>query len=231
MKLVRLIAATILVVSASQGPAAAKGPGLIGPGDVEGVVSTLKGPPAKGSDVDRADLERLKVLQAASASKASIDAAYGDRKETLAGFAKGTGIGLDKRGAPKTAKLIKLVATEVEAVLSDVKQRWSRERPFAVEAQLLRCPGKPSSNSYPSSHAAFGAAAAVVLAELSPRNAAQLQARGVSYGESRLVCGYHYPSDVEAGRAVGAAVGKALLASPAFKRELEKARAEIGAGR
>lgn len=229
--LVRVIAATILLVVASQGPATAKGPGLLGASDVEGVVGTLKGPPAKGSDLDRADLDRLKVLQAARAAQANIDAAYGDRKETLARFAVGTGIGLDKKSAPKTAKLIKLVATEVEAVLAGVKQRWLRERPFVVEAQIQRCPGKPGSNSYPSSHAAFGAAAAVVLAELSPQNAAQLQARGVAYGESRLVCGFHYPSDVEAGRAVGAAVGKALLASAAFKRELEKARAELGASR
>jgi acid phosphatase (class A) len=222
-----VIAAAILLAGASQVVEAKKGAELVSLADVEAATARLPGPPAKGSDAEKADLAKLKAIQADRASRQQIDAAYDDRKETMARFLAGMGIEFTKKAEPRTAKLIKTVAVEVESALEGVKQRWVRARPFTAEANILRCPGKPASNSYPSSHAAFGVAAGRVLAELMPQNAERLKARGIAFGESRLVCGFHYPTDVEGGRIAGAAVADALLKSPPFKKELEKAKAEI----
>ena len=48
-------------------------------------------------------------------------------------------------------------------------------------------------------------------------------------GQSRLVCGMHYPSDVAAGEDLGRAVFAAAAAQPAFAADLAAARAEMAA--
>ena len=46
-------------------------------------------------------------------------------------------------------------------------------------------------------------------------------------GESRVVCGVHFQSDVEAGRTLGSAMVARLHADPAFAADLAQARREI----
>jgi acid phosphatase (class A) len=65
------------------------------------------------------------------------------------------------------------------------------------------------------------------LAELVPSRADAILQRGRDYGDSRVVCGLHYPSDVEAGRTIAAAALARLHADPAFRRALDEARSEL----
>ncbi len=51
--------------------------------------------------------------------------------------------------------------------------------------------------------------------------------RGRAYGQSRVVCGVHTPSAVEAGRTVGGSVLAVLNTDPTFRADLEAARAEL----
>ena len=48
-----------------------------------------------------------------------------------------------------------------------------------------------------------------------------------SYDESRLICGFHYPTDLVAGDRVGRAVAKALLADRACKARFDETMPEI----
>ena len=54
-------------------------------------------------------------------------------------------------------------------------------------------------------------------------------ARGFAFGQSRVVCGVHYRSDVEAGRVVGAASVARLHADPVFNAQVALARKEVQA--
>ena len=58
-----------------------------------------------------------------------------------------------------------------------------------------------------------------------------LLARGYAYGQSRIVCGVHWQSDVEAGRVVGASTVSRLHADPVFAAQMAGARKEIAAAR
>ncbi len=68
----------------------------------------------------------------------------------------------------------------------------------------------PSALSFPSSHASSSTAAAVVLGRL--LGVPLVPVIVPSMGVSRLVLGVHYPTDVLAGAALGAAVAAALRA-------------------
>ena len=90
----------------------------------------------------------------------------------------------------------------------DAKHAYNRSRPAGVHA-LIDVPASPS---YPSEHAAAAGAASVVLSHLFPEQAEAFAARADEAAMSRVLAGVHYPSDVEAGLALGRAVGEQVIA-------------------
>ncbi len=112
-----------------------------------------------------------------------------------------------------------------------VKFLYRRPRPFLSDSAIVPCIANDerlrASFSYPSGHAALGFGWALVLAELIPARADAIIERGRDFTWSRVVCGVHYPSDVEAGRIVAAAAIARLHADADFQREFAAARAEL----
>jgi acid phosphatase (class A) len=66
----------------------------------------------------------------------------------------------------------------------------------------------------------------MILARVAPDRADALMKRAEEYEESRLICGMHFPTDVEAGQVVAAAVVDRLDDSREFQADLSKARHE-----
>src|SRR6185503_8415884 len=101
------------------------------------------------------------------------------------------------------------------------KDHYKRARPYQAAAETSCTPDeKHRPDSYPSGHASIGWAWALVLAEIVPDRADALLARGRDFGQSRVICGVHYASDVESGRLVGAATVSRLHAEPVFTAQL-----------
>ena len=69
----------------------------------------------------------------------------------------------------------------------------------------------------------------VILAELAPDRATEILSRARSFGESRLICGVHNLSAVEAGRTNGSIVVAGLHGSAAFRADMDAARKEMAA--
>ncbi|MET0183094.1 MAG: phosphatase PAP2 family protein, partial [Caulobacterales bacterium] len=67
----------------------------------------------------------------------------------------------------------------------------------------------------------------LALAEILPSRAQAILERGIDYGQSRIVCGVHYTSDVQAGRLLASATLARLHSDPAFRAALEDARSEL----
>jgi acid phosphatase (class A) len=115
------------------------------------------------------------------------------------------------------------------------KNHYQRLRPFAVNKDGICTRDDeyvPKKNdSFPSSHASIGWAWALILTEIAPDRADAILARGYAFGQSRVICGVHWQSDVTAGRTVGAAVVARLHAEPEFRTQLEAARTELAAAR
>jgi acid phosphatase (class A) len=175
----------------------------------------------------RAELHRL---AAARTPERLAQARRDDEVEDVTSIADVLGPAFDLKRFPATAKLFEDLRKEDSAAAKRAKAFFERERPFLNDAALDVCDdGHDRKNSYPSGHATMGYAAAAVLANLIPGNAQIILARASDYAESRLYCGVHYRSDIDAGQVLGSVLVDRLMAKPAFVAELEAARAELTA--
>jgi len=119
------------------------------------------------------------------------------------------------------------------------KEYYMRVRPFAFYGTSTcntKDQKKLSTNgSYPSGHTTIGWAVSLILAELNPNRQNEILKRGYEMGQSRVICGYHWQSDVDAARVVASAVVARLHANEVFSEQLLRAKEEFkqksGAGK
>ena len=190
-------------------------------------------PPAADSLWDRADQGLVEALQAVDDRRWQM--ADQDGKELYPRFAEAFGGPIDKKSSPALVKLLDRAIVDVDATADVAKDFFNRPRPFQ-RLQLQRvcdkaAPPKPEEHpmrgsSYPSGHSTRGWTVALILARVAPDRAEVVLKRAEDYMESRLICGMHFPSDVEAGHDVAIAVVSHLDASPEFQTDLERARKE-----
>lgn len=151
--------------------------------------------------------------------------------EALTAFACAIGFVPSEVDTPNLVTLIRRTRTDASAAAKKAKNTYMRARPFFTHKTSTCDPADEkilsTNGSYPSGHASVGWAWALILAELIPSQKDALFAKGYSFGQSRVVCGYHWQTDVNAGRLVGAATVAVLHTKPEFKAQLEAARAEI----
>jgi acid phosphatase (class A) len=139
---------------------------------------------------------------------------------------------ISEQAAPNLNMLLRRVRADASRANDKAKDYYKRRRPFAVHGEPNCTPRHQlKDDAYPSGHASIGWAWALALAEIAPDRVDAILARGLAYGQSRVVCGVHWASDVEAGRVIGAAVMSRLHADPVFAAQLAAARKEIEAAR
>jgi acid phosphatase (class A) len=149
----------------------------------------------------------------------------------LKGFESAFGFLITKQDTPATYELIYKVCIDAERSVAGAKRRYMRIRPFLQFHEHTNCPAQEKelchTGSYPSGHSARGWAVALILSELRPECQNMILERGYQYGESRIIEGYHYQSDVEAARLAASAIVARLHASDVFMRQLVKAKKEL----
>lgn len=147
------------------------------------------------------------------------------------GWSCPAGVKISAETTPATVELMVRSLIDAGGATNPPKEHYKRPRPFTGQTAPTCVPPESlgANASYPSGHASVGWAWALILAELKPERANAILRRGHEFGESRIVCGVHYPSDVEAGRIVGAAVVARLHADEAFLAAMAKAKTELAA--
>lgn len=138
---------------------------------------------------------------------------------------------LTPENAPLTVTLIRKAGVDAGTQSGAAKDYFKRLRPYQIDEGATCQPAEQLKGSYdyPSGHTTWGWTWATLLTELAPDRATPIMARGRAYGESRLVCGVHNASAVEAGRITASATLAAVHAQPAFIDDIAKARAELTA--
>jgi len=161
--------------------------------------------------------------------------AKADAEVSYQRFAEAYGSKIDSATTPLLVHLLDRVEADLSVFLGSAKKSYNRPRPYQrfQMAQVCGFDSAPvaeasqkGGNSYPSGHATFGWSVALLLAEIAPERAQIILARAQEYGESRIVCGVHYPSDVHAGELLASAVVGRLNAVPEFRQGLSCAQQE-----
>ncbi len=195
----------------------------------------LPPPPAPESVLGAADMGVYRATRALEGSArwqlAAHDADIAQR-DLFADFKCSVGVDLGAVQAPAVTRLLTRASADLFPLVGASKDYYKRPRPYLVEeAPLCIVPSEELTRggSYPSGHSAAGWLYALLLAETAPDHASAILARGRAFGESRVVCGVHYLSDIEGGRTLATALVAALSGSTEFAADLTAARSELAA--
>ncbi len=145
-------------------------------------------------------------------------------------FACALGLAVSAEATPHLNMLLRRVRMDASRATDAAKDHYRRPRPFMVTKEKTCVPkdeARMKPDAYPSGHASIGWAWALTLAEVAPERGGAILARGLAYGESRVVCGVHWRSDLEAGRIMGAATVARLHADPVYAAQVAEARREV----
>jgi acid phosphatase (class A) len=211
--------------------------GYLQPNELPDSLALLPAPPQAGSAALSADEESYRATralrntprweQAAKDAVLTFPAATGH-------FSCALGIAVSAEATPHLNMLLRRVRMDASRATDKAKEHYKRRRPF-METRDATCTPKEQAalraDAYPSGHSSIGWAWALVLAEAAPERAGDILARGLAYGQSRVVCGVHWKSDLDAGRTIGAATVSRLHANSVFVAQVAEARKEIAAAR
>ncbi|PNS07731.1 phosphatase PAP2 family protein [Solilutibacter silvestris] len=240
MTMMKSILATALLAACFAAPASAKDGKAKAPylhylsdAQIADDVELLPPPTSMGSAEDIADRE---VTERAYVGRSAADAAQAAKEESFDVFAFSSVLGkeFDKDKLPRTAELFADVKKNLAAAKDAGKARWKRERPCPVNS----CQWDPEKDAsdwknrdygYPSGHSTRATAFALLLDAMFPTRKPQLDAFGQQAGWRRVIRGVHTPQDIYAGRVLGQALARDLLANQDFRKRLDDAASELRA--
>lgn len=212
-------------------PAAAKDkpPPMLSAAELDPAL-VLPPPPAARSAQAVAELAELKTVERTRTAAEEAAAQIEGETKNAGIFAEVLGPRFDLSALPATARLMAIVRSTETAATDRGKAEFRRERPYVLDPSLQSCKRNDDPlSSYPSGHTAMAFSMAEVLARLVPDKVPALLARAARYGQSRIVCGQHFRSDVTAGEALGVILAERLMGKPEFRAAFEAARVELAA--
>jgi acid phosphatase (class A) len=197
-------------------------------------LALLPPPPAPGSAQQAADLDTYKRTRALrDTPRWALAAKDANLKFPAAAstFECALQVPISQQATPNLNMLLRRTLLDAGLATYAAKDKYQRQRPFVVEKQSTCTPAEEAmlskDGSYPSGHASLGWAWALVLVQAAPQRMDAILQRGDAFGFSRVICGVHWQSDVEAGRLIGAATVARLQTDPTFAAQVALARDEV----
>ena len=193
-------------------------------------------PPQAGTGAKAGDVQTYQATRRLEGTPRWALAARDDSvgaSQMMANFSCAVGMTLAPPSAPALYRLFSRLVPDAGLAIGPAKDAFKRPRPFIekggtvciVDDEARKRLG--ATYSYPSGHSTYGWLTGLVMAQLAPERATDVLARARSFGESRVVCGVHYESDVQAGRVAASGVFAALQNSSPFLSDVQAARSEL----
>lgn len=146
-------------------------------------------------------------------------------------FSQPFGMEISKDSTPELYRLLEMSVATCDLATHKAKERYRRKRPYTRMCEPSLVPRDEEelreNGSYPSGHTMLGWSSALVLMEVNPAAQDALLARGYAYGESRVIAGFHWQSDVNAAMLAASAAVARLHTSDRFQEQMRKAKAEF----
>lgn len=196
------------------------------------VTSVLPPAPVAGTpryEADRAVFRATRWLEGSTRWALAVHDVDTSVAATLGDFSCAMGRSLDPARAPHLAALLERLKRDAGQISGPAKKANHRQRPFQIDSGAVCQPVKELAHSfdYPSGHATWGWTTGLVLAELAPDRATDILLRARGFAESRVICGAHNLTAIQAGATTAASLVAALHASPEFVKALAQARTEL----
>lgn len=217
--------------------APARVPGYLTSDQISAVTRIVPPAPATGDARYRADIAIFHETRSLEGT-ARWMIAQSDDNFSMAGllyaFRCALGLTLTPDQAPALTALLSRANSDAGAAVGVVKTLYQRKRPFQISKGdvCLSPQGKAAlerSPDYPSAHSALSWETGLILGELVPESAGDLLARARAFGQSRIVCGVHNESAVEAGWMTATAVFAMQGSSAEFRHDFDAAQMELAA--
>jgi acid phosphatase (class A) len=209
--------------------------GYLTPSNYPDGAKILPPPPVKGSDTWKSDVAtfyQMRKLRDTPRGKIAIDDANLSFNHIGSTFSPALGITISRQQTPRLHLMLNRLLTDAGYASNDTKKAFSRVRPYS-ELRIDSCtPTEHNAlsndgGSYPSGHAVTGMLWAMTLTAMEPQLATPLMQKGYEFGRSRLICGVHWESDVNAGRILASGAFARLQASPEFQQQFHEAKQEV----
>ena len=141
------------------------------------------------------------------------------------------GMVISRENTPEISNLLDRLLATTYLCNDKSKSRIMRKRPFMQFNEPTPVPEDEEklkkNSSYPSGHTTMGWAIALVLSEINPARQDEILKRGFEYGESRVIVGFHFQSDVDHARIITSALVNRLHTNDDFVKQLQKAKDEF----
>lgn len=147
-------------------------------------------------------------------------------------FKEAYGMEISKNNTPELYKLLSTFRGDAgDLATRSCKKHYMRQRPFMVYGESTMTAEDDiflrNNGSYPSGHTSLGWAVGLVLAEINPERAVLILKRAYEFGQSRVIVGAHWQSDVDMGRITGASAVAILRSKESFIKQLDNAKKEF----
>lgn len=194
----------------------------------------LPAPPDSGSPQYSYDLAQHlwgKSQRQGARAQQAIDEAAVDIREMARQFSPAFGLAITPQHTPEIYRLVLNSVLTLRLAATKVKEHYMRLRPYVQLHENTLIPEDEQSErtqgSYPSGHTIRGWGMALVLSEVNSAAQDSLLSLGYEWGQSRIIAGYHWQSDVDAGRLLASACFARLHTSKAYLKQLRKAQREF----
>lgn len=203
--------------------------------EVPDSVVWLPAPPAPGStqflyDISQYEWGKEQRLDTARANKAIREAAY-EVDDMLKYFSVPFGLEITPEKTPAIYKVVNKGVLTIRLSATKPKATYMRTRPYVYFNERTLVPGEEeelrTNGSYPSGHTVRGWGMALLLCEINPAAQDAIFKLGHEWGQSRVIAGFHWQSDVDASRILAAACYARLHSCQEFLDDIAAARKEF----
>ena len=178
---------------------------------------------------DWAQYQWGKSMRDTERGRQAVDDAYINAAYFMKRFAPAMTFGTDQTSNPILYELISKAHRTEGLSGASAKAYFARVRPYQ---QYKEPTGQPAGEnptdftSYPSGHTHASWLVGLILTAIDPGRTEAIMKVAYELGQSRVILGYHYQSDVDAGRVVGSITFARLCAEPEFMSMLQQAKDE-----
>ena len=171
-----------------------------------------------------------KMRQDSARAAQAVAQAIESVEEMAKMFSEPFGMEISAQETPAIMNLLERGVQTLRKTGSKAKRHYMRRRPYdrfneptliPADEERLRTNG-----SYPSGHTLRAWAMALLLIEVNPAAQDALLKYAYEWGQSRVIAGFHWQSDVDASKVIASSAYPSLHTNETFMADMRKAQAE-----